>query len=717
MLVRLRCVAALAVAAVIGTASPAYAGGAGCDADIDGSGVVDFPDLLTLLASWGPCPGCPADLDGNGDVDFVDLLSLLAAWDTVCADDFVAMDVVGELLDEYPHFQMVKAFNEVTPILIAIDPHAHPSIVGAAANAYVVASKTAAEWDGDPSLTDVRGAPQVVGFGGPDIQDATVALSGSLSGNGGTEFGIAYDLVVDMDMNGELGPGDFIDGYDADGFRVVRKFTAGGPLTVTTVTYSGGSFLAQRTYYPTDIASMGQLPLVIMSHGNGHQYTWYDYLGEYLASYGFIFMSHQNNTVPGIETASTTTLTNTDYLLGNLGTIAGGVLAGHVQTDRIAWLGHSRGGEGVARAYDRLFDGTYTPSNFTIDDIKLVSSIAPTDFLGTNSANPHGVEYHLLYGSADGDVSGAASCRICQSFSLLERATGFRASTYVQGADHNDFNCCGFNDFTGPASTQIGRPEAQSVAKTAYLALLRHRWDGVDAAMDYITRQYEDIRPTGVQPDTIVDHEYKDSASSIVIDDFQSQTSTSVSSSGGAVAGDVSNRIENRLDDANSSFSWTTADPMNGMTRGRSSDSTRGTVFDWNSDRFLQFSILPAIADWSDRTTLSFRACQGTRHPNTTAVQEDLTFTVTLVDGSGTSSSINIGAYGGGLEEPYQRVGDGSGVGWGNEFEVIRIRLADFLVNGSGLDLSDIEAVRFEFGPSFGSSVGRIGMDDIEVTN
>ena len=29
-----------------------------CDADIDGSGVVDFFDLVQLIADWGPCPGC-----------------------------------------------------------------------------------------------------------------------------------------------------------------------------------------------------------------------------------------------------------------------------------------------------------------------------------------------------------------------------------------------------------------------------------------------------------------------------------------------------------------------------------------------------------------------------------------------------------------------------------------------------------------------------------
>ncbi|MBX3374638.1 MAG: trypsin-like peptidase domain-containing protein [Phycisphaeraceae bacterium] len=52
-----------------------------CPADIDGSGTVDFADVLALLAAWGPCGGdCPEDIDASGTVDFNDLLQLLAAW-------------------------------------------------------------------------------------------------------------------------------------------------------------------------------------------------------------------------------------------------------------------------------------------------------------------------------------------------------------------------------------------------------------------------------------------------------------------------------------------------------------------------------------------------------------------------------------------------------------------------------------------------------------
>ncbi|MBT8484163.1 MAG: CRTAC1 family protein, partial [Phycisphaerales bacterium] len=51
-----------------------------CPADLDGSGLVGFGDLLTLLAAWGGCGGCSADLDGDGMVGPDDLARLLADW-------------------------------------------------------------------------------------------------------------------------------------------------------------------------------------------------------------------------------------------------------------------------------------------------------------------------------------------------------------------------------------------------------------------------------------------------------------------------------------------------------------------------------------------------------------------------------------------------------------------------------------------------------------
>ena len=563
----------------------------------------------------------------------------------------------------------------------------------------------------------------MITFVGGSLQANTFTLdAGTLIGAAGTGVGVGYDVVIDTDQNGLLGPGDMIDGADGAGFYVVHDLTQAGPLAVSSVNYSGGSFLGQRTFYPTAIVGMGQLPVVIISHGNGMQYTWYDYLQSHLASYGYVVMSHQNNTVPGSETASVTTLNNTDYLLGHLATIAGGALNGHVDSHKIVWIGHSRGGEGVVRAYDKLFDGTVNPANFGINDVKLVCAIAPTDFLGTASANPHDVPFHLVYGSADGDVCGCPDNDIADSFNLFERSIGSRASTYIHGADHNDFNCCGVNDFSGPSGSAIGGPEAKNVAKAVFLARIKDALDGNLAARDYLWRQWETLHPIGVNANTIVVNDLRDALSApgdLVIDDYQTQSSKTISSSGGSVTYDVLNLTEDPCNDINLNFTWLTSDPQNGMVRGRTTDTGKCVIFNYNSPdapAFMEFEIVPSLADWSQKTYLSFRAAQGTRHPDTVALLGDLSFTVILRDGSNVTSAINISAYGGGIEEPYPRTGYGTGAGWQNEYEVIRIRLTDFLANGSSLNLGNIAALRFEFGGPNATARGRVAMDDIMVT-
>ncbi len=54
---------------------------AACPADLTSSGAVGVPDLLALLAAWGPCEAtCTADFTGDLHVGVPDLLVLLASW-------------------------------------------------------------------------------------------------------------------------------------------------------------------------------------------------------------------------------------------------------------------------------------------------------------------------------------------------------------------------------------------------------------------------------------------------------------------------------------------------------------------------------------------------------------------------------------------------------------------------------------------------------------
>ncbi|MEM7201412.1 MAG: hypothetical protein AAF628_14170 [Planctomycetota bacterium] len=658
------------------------------------------------------------------------------------------VELAGHSLAQFPYFERVLAVNRGSAVDAAVDVGCYPALQGGTADLYVVAAKTATQWDADPTLVDVRGAPQSVALSGTTLQENTFALdAGTLPGPdetpgaGDTRIGVPYDVVVDVDRDGRFGGADLIDGYDdrEAGFYVVRDTAlggikpdgVGGPYVAREILYNRGTFLAQNTYYPRDLAMMGKLPLVVVSHGNGHDYRWYDHIGYHLASYGYIVMSHQNNTGPGSHTAALTTLQNTDEIIGFQSVIRMGVLDGHIDSNNITWIGHSRGGDGVARAYDMLYRGTYTPQNFSIDDIKLVSSIAPVDFGGTTgnpASDPHDVPaYHLWVAQADADVNGCPGSGDQVKWYLLhERATGARQSISIHGVGHGDYHD-GPTGSVASGPCLVGRPNTHTIMRGYLLPLVEHYIRGDVPSRDFLWRQYEGFHAVssaaGVCANVNLNLQDSPDSGKLVIDDFETNPDPATASSGAAVVVQVDNYLEGALADNNADFTWTSSDSFNGFIQDSTSPAfttgSSGAVFDYQADASISYALPDALEDFRPFEFLSFRCAQGTRHPSTLAELADLTFTVELEDAAGVRSAIRIDAYGGGgVEEPYRRnTGPmcGTGRGWNSEFETIRLRVEDFR-NNCGLSLRCVEKLTFYFGPSWGSSQGRLALDEIELT-
>jgi hypothetical protein len=640
-------------------------------------------------------------------------------------------DLAGVPLAEYPHFTFTRTFNEGAPIQVALDTATDPDLAYRTVDLYLVRHRSKDQWIADPSLVDLRGAPTTVTAEPGGLLSNVILLdAGTASGHTGTsEIGVAYDVVLDVNRDGRLDPADQVDGWGGEaGLYVVQDLAAGGPHAVTEVMFSGGGgFKRQDIYYPTDVAALGALPLIVISHGNGHNFQWYDHIGYHMASWGYVVMSHENNTGPGIESAATTTLRNTNIFFAKLDEIANGELVGHVDGSQIVWIGHSRGGEGVVRAYKRLVEGDPIAQLYTADDVKLVSSMAPTDFLGTGRSNPLDVTYHLWTGGADDDVNGCADCDICQTFHLHERAAGARYSISLHGVGHADFH-----DGGGPSVAKgpckVGRTDTHVIMRGYLLPLVKFVLEGNLACQDFLWRQWESFRPIGAPSSScasaeriVVDLMYQQGPQSekFVLDDFQTNPSPQLSSSGGAVAFNVRELVEDRLDDATTTFNPAKSDPMNGMTLAGPGDDSRGIVFEWEqtAEAYLAFDVPPDARDLSRFRHLSFRAAQATRDDLTVAASGDLAFSVELEDLFGRTSAIRIDAYGGGIEEPYQRQSCGANLaGWANEFETIRIPLADFHAEGRRLELRAITRVTFLFGVGRGSEVGRIALDELEFT-
>jgi hypothetical protein len=208
------------------------------------------------------------------------------------------------------------------------------------------------------------------------------------------------------------------------------------------------------------------------------------------------------------------------------------------------------------------------------------------------------------------------------------------------------------------------------------------------------------------------------SARKVVIDDFQAEPDPAVSSSGGSVTATVASLQEGMLDDENTRLAWD-GDPFNGMTWAHGDDparAERGIVFDWAPDSpgTLAFSLPAAAQDLGSGGYVSFRVCQGTRHPSTNSLNDLLSFSVVLVDSAGTESAIDFGVYGR-VPQPFARTGGGSGTGWSNEFSTVRVPIWDFTAERPDLDLSALTTLRFDVGPDHGSPAGRVGLDDVEI--
>jgi len=641
-------------------------------------------------------------------------------------------ELAGVFLTTYPFFHYVKNFNENETIRVAIDPFQFSEVQNKSVDIYIVTSKNKSEWKVDLSLSDVRSSGfQTEFLEGSTIQDYTyiVAEPYELLSQNGFGLGVGYDVVFDFDHNGELSYHDFIDGYSNEaGFYVVHDTSAPGPLDVSVLEYSGGEWLTQRVYYPTTIEKMGQLPLIVINHGWLLQYTFYDHIGYHLASYGYIVMAHTNDVGngdwPGTESASTTLLQNTDYILElslkpNPSAFPAKILHGHLDKNNIVWIGHSTGGEAVVRAYTRIRSGSYIPKHFGYENIALISSIAPVSWMPKFYVNPYDGNYHMFIGASDTDCTGAPIEGYVQSMAIFERSYGNRQLIYIHGAGHCDFDDGIWGSWaTGP--DLIGRNATHKIVKGYYLPLVEWYTKNNLAAEDFFKRMYDDFHPMGIPSNVKIAIEYKDAqnAEKVVIDDYQTEYNLSQSSSGGVVRFNIQNPCEVFMKDVDQSFYWTGTQPSNGMTRSRYDDDPRCIVFDWTigDSKYYEFEVIPSYQDFTKYKYLSFRVCQGTRHPETDALEAPLNFSVSLKDCNNNSSSINFGSYGQ-ITRPYLRNGYGLGAGWGNEFSSVRICLHDFTINGTAIDLSNIVAIRFNFGSAFGSERGRIGIDDVEITD
>ncbi len=241
----------------------------------------------------------------------------------------------------------------------------------------------------------------------------------------------------------------------------------------------------------------GPYPLVLIVHGNHPMSDYsdpgYAYLGEHLASQGYIAASVDQNFLNGL------TFFDGEFeemplrawlLLQHLrqwrewNASPGNPFAGKVDLDRVALIGHSRGGEAVAWAAhlnERAMDPVKSVDDFGFG-IRGVVSIAPSDaYAGPGGRKPNlgDTDYLLLAGGHDADTYLLYGQQQYNRLRLEKQSGAFKALAYIYQANHGQFNSVWGNKDRGlfnsallnrrPLLTAEAQQQAASALVTSFL--------------------------------------------------------------------------------------------------------------------------------------------------------------------------------------------------------------------------------------------------------
>jgi hypothetical protein len=184
-------------------------------------------------------------------------------------------------------------------------------------------------------------------------------------------------------------------------------------------------------------------------------YLGYDYLGEYLASYGYVVVSvdeafcnayidfglfNENDAraILLLENMKQIEAYNKDQNC---------TLFQKMDFSNIALAGHSRGGESVATA--SLFNNYQCyPDNGNLNwdyhyNIKTIIAIAPTCDQyqpAKHEVQLNNINYLLIHGSNDQDVTNFMGYRQYHNITFSPHNDTFKAYLYIAGANHGQFN-------------------------------------------------------------------------------------------------------------------------------------------------------------------------------------------------------------------------------------------------------------------------------------
>lgn len=298
------------------------------------------------------------------------------------------------------------------------------------------------------------------------------------SGFGEKEYITYYSMGMHKEDKQEADTADVVPGF--------ADYMENGPYKVKNIDYGQNGFVKTKTtdlsqfakrdgilpkiydkiYYDYTLKEtpiMGRIwypegerdcPVLFIAHGNHaitvDSYLGYDYLGEYLASNGYVVVSVDENSLNELSGENDG---RAILLLENIKTILNenkkkdSVIYQFINEEKIAIAGHSRGGEMVSLAYEFNELEVY-PDNGNIHfdyhfPISGVIAIAPSvdQYMPANHAvKLTDVNYLLLHGANDHDVTRMMGEKQYHNVTFSGSGDYRKASVYILGANHGQFN-------------------------------------------------------------------------------------------------------------------------------------------------------------------------------------------------------------------------------------------------------------------------------------
>ena len=664
--------------------------------------------------------------------------------------------VSGRSVAGSPYFRYADTFTVGEDVWAALDPGiVDPGNLSKMCAFYVIESKDAAAWS-DNSLSHLP----VLGGNADTIkrklQVGCINANKTLIWANATQTG-EYDIVADFGNNTSDAslftadhaydtPLDIIDGYFTAGFRIVND-----PGTMQDFAYAGnwnydetavdamglsgtvsvqdetGSYHSSTTpnivsrdlrlkahvFFPADtpgVTDPAQIspgepsyPLIVIIHGNGHNYTSYDFLLEHFAKSGFIAASIDVRFFNGVaDVHGMSGNGRAEALFPHLNVI-NTVFGTNVQNN-VGIIGHSRGGDGVVKAA-RINEQQGLGHN-----INAVIALAPTDQYGAEVlGGAWAAPFFVLYGSRDGDIDGGiwtSNYTVPQTgFAHYDRANGATKSMcFVYRATHNGFITSNVDaPWDGDVIANMEPVTTQQAFTKAYMNAF-YRWhlknEPIWTGMFAGEWTPGSVSSTGAK----FYIQYRDPTND-VIDDFEDAINWQTSSAGGT----VSHGATLPVDPSEGKMS---AAVIAGLDP-KSPHDTQGLKVRWDDagDKLL-FTVPPAHTDVSGFSVLSFRVTQKVDSASNPANQSQ-NFRAGLRDAIGNERFVRVSPF---YDIPYpdHRPNHSHSK---SAMLTVRIPLKSYRIVCAGMDqvdLTQITELSFLFSEK---AAGEIEIDNVEFSN